>query len=225
MNPEGITAYEQLGGRFPQGPVALAEAVRKIKLLLFDWDGVFNDGSKTALAGSGFSEVDSLGTNLLRYGIFLHSGRPPHAAILSGARNETAEDFARREHFEGVWTQFRDKSAALDAICSKYEVRPEEVGFFFDDVLDLEPASRCGLRVFLGKLHSPSLERFVTQKRLADYMPKTGGGSAGVREACDVLLEALGLYDRVIEDRMHFSPEYLAFWELRQRVETEVIRA
>ena len=220
-----MSAYERLGGRFPLGPVSVAESVRKLKVLLFDWDGVFNDGSKTGLSGSGFSELDSLGTNLLRYGLCLHSGEPPICLILSGARNETAEEFARREHFHAVWTQFKDKSSALDALCAQYSIRTDEVGFFFDDVLDLEPASRCGLRVFLGKSHSPSLERLVTEKKWADYLPHQPGGRAGVREACDLLLEALGLYEKVVADRMHFSDEYRSFWELRQAVETELIRA
>ncbi|MBI1316861.1 phosphatase [bacterium] len=225
MNLEALNAYEQRGARFPRGVEQVSVAVRKVRLLLFDWDGVFNNGSKSGMEGSGFSEVDSLGTNLLRYGLYLHHGSLPRTAILSGARNETAEAFAAREHFDAVYTQFKDKSEALSHLCSQWQLEPEQVGFFFDDVLDLAPATRCGLRVFLGSGHSASLADFVETRELADVVPARSGGQGGVRESCDLLLEALGVYAACVEDRMALNERYLHFWNWRQTLETQVQRA
>lgn len=225
MNLRALNAYEQRGTRFPQGIEKVVASVKKVRLLLFDWDGVFNDGSKSGMEGSGFSEVDSLGTNLLRYGLYLHQGRMPRTAILSGARNETAEAFAAREHFDAVYTQFKDKSEALSHLCAQWDVQPDEVGFFFDDVLDLAPAARCGLRVFLGSNHSASLADFVETQGLADVIPAHAGGSGGVRESGDLLLEALGLYPTCVEDRIALNDRYHAFWTLRQTIEAQVQRA
>ena len=39
----------------------LARQLHGIRALVFDWDGVFNDGWKDAQGGSPFSEVDSMG--------------------------------------------------------------------------------------------------------------------------------------------------------------------
>jgi 3-deoxy-D-manno-octulosonate 8-phosphate phosphatase (KDO 8-P phosphatase) len=38
-----------------------------VRAFLFDWDGVFNTGLKSDGSPSGFSEADSMGTNLIRF--------------------------------------------------------------------------------------------------------------------------------------------------------------
>ena len=66
-----IQAYQQQGGVFITPPSVLIEKLSKVKALLFDWDGVFNDGRKTQTSGSGFSEVDSMALNMLRFSLWL----------------------------------------------------------------------------------------------------------------------------------------------------------
>ena len=41
----------------------LLRRLARTKAVLFDWDGVFNDGFKDAEGGSSFSEVGSMGVN------------------------------------------------------------------------------------------------------------------------------------------------------------------
>ena len=41
----------------------LLRRLARTKAVLFDWDGVFNDGFKDAEGGSPFSEVGSMGVN------------------------------------------------------------------------------------------------------------------------------------------------------------------
>lgn len=57
-------------GQFVTSEADIAKRLSKAKAFIFDWDGVFNNGFKQGQAGSGFSEVDSMGTNLLRFLIF-----------------------------------------------------------------------------------------------------------------------------------------------------------
>ena len=56
---------------------------------VLDWDGVFNSGEKTSTTGSSFSEVDSMGLNLLRYAYYLVHGKMPVTLVISGEKNES----------------------------------------------------------------------------------------------------------------------------------------
>src|SRR4051812_17673617 len=91
--------FSVLGGRFITPITEMQNKLERIKAFVFDWDGVFNNGQKTSTGGSAFSEVDSMGTNLLRFSWFLKNGSLPYAAVLSGEKNETAFYFSEREGF------------------------------------------------------------------------------------------------------------------------------
>ena len=63
--------FENLGAEFLLPQYKIAEKLQNIKAFVFDWDGVFNKGEKNATISSSFNEVDSMGTNLLRFSYFL----------------------------------------------------------------------------------------------------------------------------------------------------------
>lgn len=54
-------------GEFVINSTALRQKFRTIKAFVFDWDGVFNNGQKNIDGHSTFSEVDSMGVNLIRF--------------------------------------------------------------------------------------------------------------------------------------------------------------
>ena len=220
MTGGALGAYLERGGQLhcPEG--VLEERIRHIRLLLFDWDGVFNNGHKITGNSSSFSEVDSMGSNLLRYGLYKLHQEMPRAYILSGASNPVAKDFAERERFHGALLNFKDKNAAIDRILEEEQLDIHEVAFFFDDILDLGVAARAGFRVFLGGDHSPSLQQFVRNNELADYSTARPGGHNGLREACDFMLEAVGVYQQVVTDRLGFTQDYQGYWTARQSITT-----
>jgi 3-deoxy-D-manno-octulosonate 8-phosphate phosphatase (KDO 8-P phosphatase) len=129
----------------------LLRRLARTKAVLFDWDGVFNDGFKDAEGGSPFSEVGSMGVNLLRFALWLRNGPPAQGrGDHRPAQPLFAERFAQRERLHGVYMGFTNKPDAFDAFLAKHGLQAEEVAFFFDDVLDLPVAARCGLRVMIG---------------------------------------------------------------------------
>jgi len=218
--PAAIRPYIEAGASLFCTHPDLKLKLSKIRLFLFDWDGVFNNGSKIGSQGSSFSEIDSLGTNLLRFGFYKQNGEMPLMGILSGASNELGNDFAQREHFNLAMLNFKNKSEALDLIIKEYSLEPEQIAFFFDDVLDLSVAARVGFRIFLGSKHSPSFNNYVQSHGLVDLIPSVNGGENGVREACDFMLEAIGQYSNVISDRLSFSSHYSDYWNERQSIIT-----
>mgnify|MGYP000391914701 CR=1 FL=1 len=76
--------FTDLGGKFITPADELARRLVDIKAVIFDWDGVFNGGVKGEGVSSTFNEADSMGTNMLRYGLWRKTKTPPVTTIISG---------------------------------------------------------------------------------------------------------------------------------------------
>ncbi|MEZ4806970.1 MAG: hypothetical protein R2815_05780 [Flavobacteriales bacterium] len=84
--------YLSQGLRIARPEPELEHRLAAIKAVLFDWDGVFNNGFKDAEGGSPFSEVGSMGVNLLRFALWLRNGHLPKAAVIAGQHNPSRSD-------------------------------------------------------------------------------------------------------------------------------------
>jgi len=217
--PQNI--FESLGAEFLLPQYKISEKIQPVKAFVFDWDGVFNTGEKSTNGSSSFNEVDSMGTNLLRFSYYLKSNSLPKTAIISGENNETALFFSKREHFDASYYKVPNKIIALDHFCAKHNLKPAEVCYFFDDVLDLPIARVAGLRIFIPRKASPQLTRYVKQNHLADYLTGSSSGEYAVREACEMLMTTNGLYDRAVTLRMNYSEEYKQYIEARNGITTD----
>ncbi len=213
--------FEQQGGRFLTSSAVLEKNLKKIKVLVFDWDGVFHAGAKDHNGQSSFSEVDSMAINMLRFGLTLYSGKLPSSIIVTGESNVSGRQFAQREHFDAVFYNAKDKTVALDFICREHGVSEDEVLFVFDDILDLKVAKRVGVRFLMGRPGNPLFNYYVEQHHLADYISAQAGGSHGIREICELSLGLLEKYDETVTKRMEFSGDYSDYWKRRQGVETQ----
>ncbi len=202
----------------------LLRRLARTKAVLFDWDGVFNDGFKDAEGGSPFGEVGSMGVNLLRFALWLRNGSLPKAAVITGQHNPFAERFAQRERLHGLYMGFANKPDAFDAFLAKHGLEADEVAFVFDDAIDLPVAARCGFRVLIG---SPATAWFVEQvvaRGEADLVTGNSGGNNGLREATDALIALLGNGPEVIAHRAGFTESYQRYLAERQAVEPEIVR-
>ena len=211
---------ERFRGRFLTPPEQVREKLFRIKAYIFDWDGVFNSGFKDEDGSSPFSEVDSMGTNMLRLNHYLRTGSLPVTAILSGERNKAAFTLARRERFHAAYYSIRNKTTALSHICDTWRIRPEEVAFVFDDILDLSIADQCGLRVMVQRPCNPLLIDFAEKRQLADYITGLDGAHHAVRETAEMLCGISGKYDETISHRIAFSKTYRQYLSLRDGTET-----
>ena len=148
---------------------------------------MFNHGAKGEGAASTFSEPDSMGTNLLRYALWRAHGELPIAALITGAENPSARDFAVREHFHAIHYGARNKTAAIEALCGAHRVSSERLVCIFDDVNDLGMAFGCGIRVLVQRNASPLLHDYVARQDLCDYItahsPRAPCRARGLRAA------------------------------------------
>ncbi|MES2388752.1 MAG: phosphatase [Bacteroidota bacterium] len=214
--------FEAIGGEFPQDIEGLAQNLIGNRAWIFDWDGVFNKGHKGGTLFSTFSEVDSMGINMLRFSHFLQHGALPFTAIISGEYNPAAEQLAKREHYNAVFFKYRNKVEAVDQICSENRLKNAEIGFFFDDILDLSVAERCGIRIQADRLAGQLFTQYVRDNKLADYISASTGGNHAVREACEMLIGLRGNWEQCIRDRVRFTGPYSDYLEMRNTIETQV---
>lgn len=189
---------------------------RKIKLLLFDVDGVLTDGKLfifPAPAGSqqsvlqqsaqhggqggfGFHSLSMIEAK----GFHAHDGASISLARLAGIKtglitkriSETVALRARDLKLEYVRQGIQDKRTAFEDIVKEEGIRPEEAAFVGDDVIDL-PAMRAGGLAIAVKNARAEV------KQEAHYITPHAGGDGALRDAVEFILKAQGKWKKVVE--------------------------
>ena len=158
---------------------------KKIKLIIFDVDGVMTDGG--LIIGDDGSEYKSFNTQD-GLGMKLLKASGIEMAIITG---RTSNVVAKRAENTGVAHFYQgvdDKLVAFNDLITKLNISPEACAFMGDDVVDLPPMLRCGLSVTV-----PAAPDCVKQR--AHFTTKRDGGHGAVREICELLMHAQGTYD------------------------------
>jgi len=212
--------FKAVGGRFVTPVGELTRKLDQCQAIVFDWDGVFNDGRKGHALASGFSEADSMGTNMLRYGMWRKLGHLPFAAIISGENNASAIGFAEREHLDAAYTGMRDKKQVIEHICDQHELRSEQIACVFDDINDLPMAANCGLRFRVRRDASPLFAALADSRGFCDYVTGANADRYAVREICELLLGLLNAYTDVVDSRVAYDARYQDYFNARQAVTT-----
>jgi 3-deoxy-D-manno-octulosonate 8-phosphate phosphatase (KDO 8-P phosphatase) len=190
---------------------------RKIKLLLFDVDGVLTDGKLfifPAPAGSQQSVLEQSAQHggqggfgmhsesmIEAKGFHAHDGASISLARLGGIRtglitkrvSETVALRARDLKLEFVYQGVDDKRTCFDEVVKKASLRPEEAAFVGDDVIDLPAMRASGLAIAVKNARAEA-------KSEAHYITPHAGGEGALRDAVEFILKAQGKWKRVVED-------------------------
>ncbi len=158
---------------------------KKIKLIIFDVDGVMTDGGliigDDGLEYKSFNTQDGLGMKLLKA-----SG--VEMAIITGRTSRVVTKRAENTGVAHFYQGVDDKLVAFNDLISKLNISAEACAFMGDDVVDLPPMLRCGLSVTV-----PAAPDCVKQR--AHLTTVREGGHGAVREVCELLMHAQGTYD------------------------------
>ncbi len=209
---------DYFNGEFVTSHLTLKQKLRQVKAFIFDWDGVFNNGQKNIDGHSGFSEIDSMGINMMRFCHSLQNKQLPITAIITGENNQLASSFAKRESFHAVYYKISNKEKALLHLCEQYKLSPADVMFVFDDILDLSSAKLAGVRFMIGRSCNPLLIKFAKEHRLVDYITKHDGNSNALREISEMVMTFSNNFNLAIEHRMKFSEVYQSYITQRNQV-------
>ena len=190
---------------------------KKIKLILFDVDGVLTDGKiwifpapagvrqtveghlseKEDQGGFGFAAQ----TMIEAKGFNAHDGTAISLARLAGIRtglitkriSETVALRARDLKLDFVRQGIQDKRTCFEGILKEAGLKANEVCFVGDDVIDLPVMRHCGFAVAVANAREEV-------KREAHYVTKHAGGDGGARDAVEYILKAQGKWERVVDD-------------------------
>jgi 3-deoxy-D-manno-octulosonate 8-phosphate phosphatase (KDO 8-P phosphatase) len=210
--------FEKIGGKFLTSAEEISSALTSVHCYVFDWDGVFNNGTKIDENGSPFSEPDSMGINMLRFSHWLKYGQLPITAIITGANNKYAHQFAVREHLDAVYINAKDKRSTLTHLSDQFNVSPDQSAFVFDDILDLNAVELCKIAFCIKRDSSVMLNDFILRKKMCDYMSGHGGGNHAVREVTELIIGLIGNYDTCVTKRMEHSGVYAEYLSQRQNI-------
>lgn len=159
---------------------------KKIKVMIFDVDGVMTDGGLT-VGDDGqeyktFHSHDGLGMKMLK-----KSG--VQMAIITGRSSKVVIERAKNTGIKHFYQGAEDKLVAYNDLIEKLGIRPEETGFMGDDIVDLPPMKRCGLAISVPTVYDPIV------KKHAHYVTTHQAGKGAIREVCELIMHAQGTYD------------------------------
>ena len=79
----------------------------------------------------------------------------------------------------------------LQYLDTEYKIKPSEILFVFDDVLDLSLAKLCGIRFLVKRPASQLFESFVIENHYTDFISTFDGSNHAIREICEFTLQKL----------------------------------
>ena len=162
----------------------MKDLLAKIRLVAFDFDGVFTDNMVYVLEdgteavrcfrsdGLGLQKLEQLGIE---------------TAIISTEANPVVSARARKLKIRCV-QDCRDKRAALESIAKESGISLTEVAFVGNDINDLPCLECVALPIVVQDAHPDVVST-------ARYQTKNPGGHGAVREVCD-------LFERVLSKKL-----------------------
>jgi 3-deoxy-D-manno-octulosonate 8-phosphate phosphatase (KDO 8-P phosphatase) len=180
---------------------------RKIKLLMFDVDGVLTDGKlyfvpedspQTATPSSsersaqsqieikGFHAHDGVASSLSRIAR-LKTG------LITRRISETVARRARDLKIEHVHQGIQDKRACFEEVAKQEGLTPEEAAFVGDDIIDLPAMRAAGLAIAVKNARAEV-------KKEAHYVTPHAGGEGALRDAVEFILKAQGKWKKTLEE-------------------------
>lgn len=167
----------------------VSDRLKNIKLLLLDVDGVLTDGS-IIYSDNGpetkiFNVKDGLGIKLL-----MEAGI--HLGVITGRRSNALSRRCKELGIDLIYDGVANKADALNRMLERTGFSVEEVACIGDDLPDLALMRRTGLSIAVADAHA-------TLRENADIITSAKGGRGAVREVCEAILKAKGLWETVIE--------------------------
>lgn len=148
------------------------------------------------------------------------SNKVPFIGIITDQVNESAFQLAKREHFDAVYFTFKYTREAVQHVNEQFNIKPSQIMFVMDDVLDVSAADLVGTSFLVRRSASPLFEMYVRDNELVDYITANTGNRNAVREICELVMGLLGKYNEVIEARLKFDEAYEDYTEYRDKIES-----
>ena len=162
----------------------MKEALKKIKVVAMDVDGVLTDGriiiDSNGVEYKNFDVQDGFGIVFLRKcGI--------KTAVISARESGVIAHRTNDLKIDKVWVGVYPKISAYESMLKEFKVLDSEVCYIGDDLADLGVMDRSGFSVAVANA-------VFEVKQIADYVTARQGGHGAVREAIEMILQAQGYW-------------------------------
>lgn len=159
-----------------------------IQLLLLDVDGVMTDGSIT-YSDSGeqiksFNSKDGLGLRLL-----MDAG--VRTGIITGRTSMALKHRCDNIGINIVYEGIKNKARALSRIADETGIPLKNMAYIGDDLIDLPAMKKVGVAICVADASEDI-------KPHAHLVTHARGGGGAVREACEAILKAKGLWEKIL---------------------------
>src|SRR6185295_5417044 len=159
---------------------SLAQIIRNIRLVAFDFDGVFTDNTvyvfEDGREAVRCTRSDGIGLSKLR-------ALDIATVIISTEPNPVVSARSRKLNIECI-QNCEDKVAALDQLVKRLGLTFEQVAFVGNDINDLPCLTTVALPIVVGDAHPDVVS-------VGYYQTKHLGGHGAVREVCDLFGQVL----------------------------------
>jgi 3-deoxy-D-manno-octulosonate 8-phosphate phosphatase (KDO 8-P phosphatase) len=179
--------------------LTLTDRARRIKVLLFDVDGVLTNGDITIIPNA-----DGKGTEVKSFSA--HDGLGISLARLAGLKigfvtkrnSQVVAIRARDLKIDHVYQGQSHKMEAVNQILAAENCTLEEVAYVGDDIIDLPVMRVVGLAIATANARPQA-------KAAAHYVTPLAGGQGAGRDAIDFILAERGVLESTIEQ--YLDPE------------------
>jgi len=156
----------------------LKSLCKKIKLVISDVDGVLTDGgmyySNRGEIMKKFHTHDGMGVELLLKNNI-------YTILMTKEKSQIVKKRASKIKIKETLLGITEKEKLLVNLCSKYDLKPENVAYIGDDVNDLKIMKLVGLSA------SPN-DGILEIKKIANYICEKNGGNGAFREFADLII-------------------------------------
>lgn len=167
----------------------ILEKAAKIRLVIFDVDGVLTDGKlffdEAGNEYKSFHARDGHGIKMLR-------GSGVEVAVISGRKSSTVGRRLASLGISNVFQGQEDKLPAFSKLCADLDIAPHQVAHVGDDLLDLPLMMRVGLAVAVNDAN-PGIIPY------AHWRTSATGGCGAAREVCELIMKAQDSLKAAIE--------------------------
>ena len=171
-------------------PNEIIERAKKIKLVIFDVDGVLSDGKlyfyDKDLESKAFHVHDGLGIeNLLKMQL--------QVAIITKRTSPLLSKRFAQLGIKHVYEGQADKRQAYAKLLDLLALSHEQVAYVGDDIVDLPVMRQVGLSIAV----SNAIDYVADKSHFQTTLP---GGEGAARQVCDLILSSQGLLEKVLEN-------------------------
>lgn len=166
------------------------ERARRLKLMIFDVDGVLTDG-RLWYAADG-SELKSFHSHD-GHGLKMLADSGVKCAILSGRKSRAVAARAKELGIDIVRQGVARKREEFGRLLKSLRLEPAAAGYMGDDLVDIPVLRRCGFAC--ATREAPEQVR-----QCAHYVCSAAAGGGAVRELCEFVMHAQGSLERLMRE-------------------------